>query len=106
MQATENSGAHHWIGSHAQRLECKWLDFTTGCAWPNSNSSRDFNRGFPCEDSISLSVDKLVNILADELADNRYSSETEDDDYNLARNMIAQADKMGLAYFVYKTCSV
>ena len=58
------------------------------------------------EDSISLSVDKLVNILANELADNRYSDETEDDDYELARNMIAQADKAGLAYFVYKTCSV
>ena len=61
---------------------------------------------FHGEDAISLSVDKLVDILANELADNRYSLETEDDDYELARNMIAQADKAGLAYFVYKTCSV
>lgn len=58
------------------------------------------------EESISLSVDKLVDILANELADNRYSDETEDEDYDLAINMIAQADKAGLAYFVYKTCSV
>ena len=58
------------------------------------------------EESISLSVDKLVDIMANELADNRYSDETEDDDYEMARNMIAQADKAGLAYFVYKTCLV
>ncbi len=41
MPATENPGAHHWIGSHAQRLECKWLDFTTGCAWRTRNAYRD-----------------------------------------------------------------
>ena len=58
------------------------------------------------EESIILSVDKLVDILADELADSRYSDVTEGDDYEMARNMIAQADKAGLAYFVYKTCLV
>ena len=58
------------------------------------------------EESISLSVDKLVDILANELADNRYSDVTDEDDYEMARNMIAQADKAGLAYFVYKTCLV
>ena len=58
------------------------------------------------EESISLSVDELVDILANELADNRYSDVTDEDDYEMARNMIAQADKAGLAYFVYKTCSV
>ncbi len=52
------------------------------------------------EESISLSADKLVDILANELADNRYSDETEDDDYEMARNMIAQADKAGLAYLI------
>ena len=58
------------------------------------------------EESISLSVDKLVDILANELADSRYSDVTDEDDYELARNMIAQADKAGLAYFAYKTCLV
>ena len=58
------------------------------------------------EESISLSVDELVDILANELADNRYYDETDEGDYEMARNMIAQADKAGLAYFVYKTCLV
>lgn len=61
---------------------------------------------FHGEDAISLSVDELVTILANELADNRYSDVTDEDDYEMARNMIAQADKAGLAYFVYKTCLV
>ena len=61
---------------------------------------------FHGEEAIVLSADKLVDILANELADNRYSDVTEEDDYEMSRNMIAQADKAGLAYFVYKTCLV